>query len=191
MAIHWTDEEADAMPAETPRPFYQPSMGKVLVHAEKSGPAFDQPILAPLATALAHSLQAQTIAAAGDVMLALSRQVPTDLMAAWPRLMRAMRWDGPKALVLPDLWDRTFVWTDTLREVATAMSRAEGPTRWLNADTAVRALIACEAAKLERAANQMAREAYANEREDDMDSIVAIRSVRDCAAAMRAWLEAR
>ena len=116
------DHEQDALPQA--QGFYRQSMGKVLVHTERRGPAFD----AANATA--------------RLMKAITRGVFLDVMPAWTDLTAALHVTTAPA--------STAVYWDTLTEaVYDALLGANGDTRdalWAKADAAVRgyALVAAE-----------------------------------------------
>jgi hypothetical protein len=126
------DHEADALPqASQPfgdyvasRQFYRSSMGKVLVHTEKRGPAFD------------------AAAATARLITAMTNGVFIDVVPAWTDLITALH-------VAPALARGPVFWIDMKDAIYRALEGANGPDRdalWGKADAAVRgyALVAAE-----------------------------------------------
>lgn len=107
------DHEADALPQAAG--FYRPSMGKVLFHVEKRGPAFEA----------AH--------ATTRLMQALSRGVFLDVMPAWDDLLVALGVPCSTQDVT------TSSWSAMVTAIADAMSSRESYAPWRTADAHVRA----------------------------------------------------
>ena len=122
-----------------PRPVYRWRMGDgpVLVHVEKSGPAFPVPI----AESLGRSLVAQTQRSVGEVLDAIQRQCFLDLMPAWTRLLRA---SGVKAQDRHRVClRRDWFWGEMRDALTMALVLAEGDpvardVRWVVADMLIR-----------------------------------------------------
>lgn len=115
MSEVYHDHELDALPQA--QGFYRPSMGKVLIHTEKRGPAFD----AANATA--------------RLMKAISRGVFLDVMPAWTDLIAALG-------VQPSpLSSRPVYWSDMVDALYDALLGSAGGDfvlLWAKADEAVR-----------------------------------------------------
>jgi hypothetical protein len=117
-----SDHELDALPQA--QGFYRQSMGKVLVHTERRGPAFD------------------AAAATARLMTAMTNGVFIDVMPAWVDLTTALK-------VTPAPASGPVFWIDMKDDVYAALLGANGDTRdalWAKADAAVRgyALVAAD-----------------------------------------------
>ena len=140
------DHESDALPQ---------AHGKRVICSGKSGPAWD-PDGRPLAMALARSLQAQALVAAGDVLTAIKRRVLRDVFPAWSRLLTSARIEIAVPVDVHGLAERMagpdYRW-DTLRDVVllalTNMDSADAARHWLNADLIMRATAQQEVTRLE------------------------------------------
>lgn len=188
------DHEADAISADVDAAirqaeiasklstFYRPAMGRVLMHVEKRGPAFD----APLAVDLARSLQAQGIAACGDVLNALTRDVTADLMPAWDRLLDVLALSiTPVVMALDPL--KAFHRENTLGAVIAAMANTPSLTHWQNADAAVRSYVDYQAGLLRNRAKHVYKEAFENEQEHTADVRDRVTSLHNTADQFSAW----
>lgn len=158
LAQHESDARRDALSAAL-APRHMLATGK-------SGPAFED---RPLATDLARSMQAQGLAAAGDVFYACERKCITDLTAAWTRLLSTV---GVSVTPIPlhlGPWarERQSPWERIAATVVQAMCHADLPTaglKWTNADAIIRAW-----AKSHR--DGLAKELYGHEQPSDRDLI--------------------
>jgi len=93
----------------------------------------------PLAVDLARSLQLQAVAAAGNVIYALTRHCFLDAMPAWTRLLTAL--NLTVAPVTIELIRGDHHNARILQAIVLALSSAEGPEasmRWANADALMR-----------------------------------------------------
>lgn len=143
------DHESDALPQAAPmtlgrylestgrtvRPYDQKGApnDKALVLVSKTGPAFD----APLATDLARSLQAQGVAACGDLLSAISRKCWPDIMAAWPRVISTLNLKVSHVPVVLSQVD----YERMAHTVIVAMGAAQDITaavKWQHVDTVLR-----------------------------------------------------
>lgn len=134
-----TDHEADALPQAAGErrlsEFYRPSMGKVLVHTEKRGPAFE--------------VANQTM----RLVRALDRHVFTDVMAVWLDLLAALGVSPSPLSVGPCEWR---VMVAAIRDAMDGGSDGDAVARWAKADEAVRGYAlwwaddCCRDAKAER-----------------------------------------
>lgn len=133
------DHEADALPQAAgqgdTRTFgdYLRSQGRVAIASSKSGPAFDT----PLAVDLARSLQAQGVAACGDLLSAISRKCWPDIMAAWPRVISTLNLTVSNVPVVLSAVDYDHM----LHTVIVAMGSAQDMTaaaKWQHVDTVLR-----------------------------------------------------
>jgi hypothetical protein len=106
-----------------------------LVHAEKSGPAFDRET--ETVRMLMQSIQSQAIKAAGEAIDAIRRCSLPDLCAAWPRLLRIAGVTSRGALVYRH---KPYVWADMREAVELALCYAEQPDslKWQEADAFIR-----------------------------------------------------
>ena len=122
----------------------------------KSGPAFDT----PLATDLARSLQLQAVAAAGNVIYALTRHCFLDAMPAWTRLLTALNLTVAPIeipLIRGDHHNARI-----LQAIVLALSSAEGPEasmRWANADALMRSYARYHADQCHAEAREIAEDA--------------------------------
>jgi hypothetical protein len=110
---------------------------------DNSGPAFDGLRNRPLATELARSLQSQGLAAAGDVLDALSRKCIEDVMATWTRLIAVLRLDFTPIPLHVGQWG-AHPWDRLSASVVQAMCHADLPSatiKWVSADAAIRAWV--------------------------------------------------
>lgn len=134
------DHEADALPQAagqgdtmTLTDYLKLKNRCVAIASSKTGPAFDT----PLATDLARSLQAQGVAACGDLLSAISRKCWPDIMAAWPRVISTLNLQVSHVPVVLSSVD----YDRMLHTVIVAMGAAGDITanvKWQHVDTVLR-----------------------------------------------------
>jgi len=132
------DHEADAMP----------QAGKSLLHIDPRGPAFKGIPAHPLCP----SLQAQGLAAVGDVLNALERKSISDLVDTWARMIMVLRLDFvPMPLHVgawgPKPWERL---TASVVQALCHGNSLAATTKWVNADAAIRGWVRSHASGLAR-----------------------------------------
>jgi len=152
MPEYLTNTEAD----ELPREVSVSEHFRYMLASGKSGPAFDT----PLAVDLARSLQLQAVAAAGQVLYALTRSCFEDAMPAWTRLMTAL--NLTVAPVTIELVRGAHHNARLLEAIVLALSSAEGPEapmRWANADALMRAYARFRANQCHAEAREIAEDA--------------------------------
>jgi hypothetical protein len=97
-----------------------------------------------LATELAQSLQAQGLAACGEVLSALDRKSVEDLATTWAHLCRVLRLQFQPITIVVGPWWGEDPWARLSSSVIEAMCHAGQPTatvKWVSADAAVQAWI--------------------------------------------------
>jgi len=148
------DHEADAMPqAGTSIDAQLKQAGyHRMTDAEKRVQAFDGIANRPLATELARSLQAQGLAAVGDVLNALERKSVSDLVDTWARMITVLRLDFvPMPLHVgawgPKPWERL---TASVVQALCHGNSLAATTKWVNADAAIRGWVRSHASGLAR-----------------------------------------
>lgn len=126
--------------------------GPVLVHTEKSGPAFDGRhdlgTLPSTEDMLVQSIQAHALKTAGEVLNALHRGCLLDVCASWPRLLKVA---GVTSLGARRAPREGWAYAELREAVELALVYAEQPTsiHWQQADATLRGYVLETAAAIE------------------------------------------